>query len=81
MKEDLEKSQKLYERAILIGRMVALEIEAKHLADDLLNSNDTAFENDVADIIINVKDRIRNAIEMAEGRVFADAGLPEVDND
>ncbi len=81
MKEDLEKSQKLYERAILIGRMVALEIEAEHLEDDLLNSDDTAFENDVADVIINVKDSIRDAIERAEGRVLAEAGLPEVDND
>ena len=61
--------------------MVALEIEAEHLEDDLLNSDDTAFENDVADVIINVKDSIRDAIERAEGRVFADAGLPEVDND
>lgn len=26
MKEDLEKSQKLYKRAILIGKMVALDI-------------------------------------------------------
>ena len=61
--------------------MVALEIEAEHLEDDLLNSDDTAFENDVADVIINVKDSIRDAIERAEGRVLAEAGLPEVDND